>query len=60
MSTSEAYLVSLADSIETGAVLDEFLTSAPATRAVVARGRVRETRRIRGLVLKAPRRGDRA
>ena len=46
MSTSEAYLVSLADSIGTGAVLDEFLTSLPpATRAVVAR-RVggRETR----------------
>ena len=54
MSTSEAYLVSLADSIGTGAVLDEFLTSLPpATRAVVARrvGAYVRRERIRGLVL---------
>ena len=54
MSTSEAYLVSLADSIRTGAVLDEFLTSLPpATRAVVASrvGAYARRERIRGLVL---------
>ena len=54
MSTSEAYLVSLADSIRTGAVLDEFLTSLPpATRAKVARrvGEYARHERIQGLVL---------
>ena len=54
MSTSEAYLVSLADSIRTGAVLDEFLTSLPpATRAKVARrvGVYARNERIQGLVL---------
>ena len=54
LSTSEAYLVSLADSIRTGAVLDEFLTSLPpATRAKVARrvGEYARHERIQGLVL---------
>ena len=54
MSTSEAYLVSLADSIRSGAVLDEFLTSLPpATRAKVARrvGVYARNERIQGLVL---------
>ena len=54
MSTSEAYLVSLADSIRTGAVLDEFLTSLPpATRAKVARrvGVYARHENIQGLVL---------
>ena len=54
MSTSEAYLVSLADSIRTGAVLDEFLTSLPpATRAKVAKrvGEYARHERIQGLVL---------
>ena len=54
MSTSEAYLVSLADSIRTGAVLDEFLTSLPpATRAKVARrvGVYARHENIQGLLL---------